>query len=198
MQSEIGKKYYQLTVLKETKERTKAREKVFLVECSCGVKKKIALTHVRRGSIKSCGCLKTGHFKEFIKGNTGDNHVGFKGCGGMLGSIWCRIKASAKKRNLEFLITKQEAWGLFEKQEGICALSGEKILFAKNCKDLKAGKNTASLDRINSKIGYTKENIQWVHVEVNYMKQRYEQKRFLDWCSKIHKFKTKQNKSIIL
>jgi hypothetical protein len=194
--SEVGKRYFNLTVLEETNKRTKAREKIFRVRCNCGTEKEIALTHVRRGSIKSCGCLKVGKFKEFIKGNVWDNHVGFKGCGGMLGSVWGRILASAKKRNIKVEISIEEAWGLFEKQNGKCALSGETITFAKNCKELKLGLNTASLDRIDSSLGYVKDNVQWVHVKVNYMKQQFKQIDFLDWCRKISNYQIDKYKKV--
>lgn len=58
-------------------------------------------------------------------------------------------------------------WELFLKQRGKCALTGE---------DLKLGyKNnqTASLDRIDNSIGYEKNNIQWVHKDINTKLKKY-------------------------
>jgi len=44
---------------------------------------------------------------------------------------------------------------------------------------------TASLDRIDSSIGYIKSNIQWVHKRVNLIKSDMDQKDLLYWCSLI-------------
>ena len=52
-----------------------------------------------------------------------------------------------------------------------------------------------SVDRINSSIGYTKDNIQLVCVCVNHMKWDLDEKIFLDICETIYKCKI-NNKSI--
>ena len=44
---------------------------------------------------------------------------------------------------------------------------------------------TASLDRKNSNLDYTKENIQWVHKDVNYMKMSLNEKYFIKLCKLI-------------
>jgi len=44
---------------------------------------------------------------------------------------------------------------------------------------------TASIDRKNSDLGYTKENIQWVHKDVNYMKMNLSEKYFIKLCKLI-------------
>ena len=41
---------------------------------------------------------------------------------------------------------------------------------------------TASLDRIDSKKGYTIDNVQWVYKKINMMKQNYDQKEFVNLC----------------
>ncbi len=40
----------------------------------------------------------------------------------------------------------------------------------------------ASLDRIDSSIGYVEGNVQWVAIKVNMMKQKYTQQDFIDVC----------------
>lgn len=62
--------------------------------------------------------------------------------------------------------------------------------FAKTSKDLRNKENTASLDRIDSSKEYTIENIQWVHVVVNYMKQSYPQEEFIKWCHIISNYQS--------
>lgn len=44
---------------------------------------------------------------------------------------------------------------------------------------------TASIDRIDSSKGYTKDNIQWVHKNVNIMKMDQTMDQFLYICKKI-------------
>lgn len=73
-------------------------------------------------------------------------------------------------------------WELFLKQERKCALSKEEIRFPSNYKD-KTG--TASLDRIDSNLGYVEGNVQWVHKDVNKMKSDFSEEYFICWCKKI-------------
>lgn len=44
---------------------------------------------------------------------------------------------------------------------------------------------TASLDRIDNKLGYTKDNIQWVYRSVNFMKNELDQNEFIEICKQI-------------
>ena len=39
-----------------------------------------------------------------------------------------------------------------------------------------------SVDRLDPKVGYTKDNIQWVHKKVNTMKWNIGQDQFIEWC----------------
>jgi hypothetical protein len=100
----------------------------------------------------------------------------------MPGAYMSTLKMSAKKRNLEFVLTKEELWQLFLKQNKKCALSGVELTF--NSRNNKRD-GTASLDRIDSSKGYTLDNIQWVHKIVNIMKQDLEEKDFFLWCKTI-------------
>ena len=45
--------------------------------------------------------------------------------------------------------------------------------------------NTASLDRINSNIGYVVNNIQWVYKDINYMKFKLSNDKFIYYCKLI-------------
>ena len=41
---------------------------------------------------------------------------------------------------------------------------------------------TASLDRIDNSLGYTLENTQWVHQDLNFMKNKLPESKFINWC----------------
>jgi hypothetical protein len=172
-QQEVIKKFSNrklklLSEFKNTKQKVQ-------VKCFCG---KIFETHVKSvlaGLTKSCGCL--------LK--TGPNIHSHKWSGykEISGTFWSIIRYGAKLRKLQFEITIQDAWELFEKQNRKCALSGMDINFSKTQKEKNT--TTASLDRMDSSKGYTKDNIQWVHKTVNIMKNKFIEKDFIDICKKI-------------
>ncbi len=60
-----------------------------------------------------------------------------------------------------------------------CAISGVELKVVRN------GTQTASLDRIDSSKGYTRENIQWLHKDVNLMKRNMTDENFVQWCKVI-------------
>jgi DNA adenine methylase len=83
---------------------------------------------------------------------------------------------------------------LYLKQNGKCALSGTDIEFARTKQEYLQGKTTASLDRINSSSGYTKNNVQWVHKWINKMKSNHSQERFLSLCANVCNYQTHSKK----
>jgi hypothetical protein len=121
---------------------------------------------------RSCGCYK---HDETIKRQ-------WKGHGEISGSLWKRILNQAKSRGLSVEITIEDAWNLFLSQERRCKLTRLPLVFSTGY--IKAD-GTASLDRIDSSIGYTKNNIQWVHKDVNQMKMDLAQDYFIDLCRRI-------------
>lgn len=61
--------------------------------------------------------------------------------------------------------------------------TGELLIFPKIwAKRIEA---SASLDRIDSSKGYEQGNVQWVHKDINNMKQSFSQDKFIDWCKKV-------------
>jgi hypothetical protein len=114
-----------------------------------------------------------------------------KGFGDISGSYWCVIRNHAISRLLDFDITIEYAWNLFIKQSGKCSLSGVDINLVKIRQDILDGlrEQTASLDRIDSSKGYTEENVQWVHKDLQKMKWDQPEDKFIDYCVKIAKYR---------
>ena len=54
----IGKRFNQLTVIEECKERTKNGTKIYKCLCDCGNYTNVIGTQLRNGKTKSCGCLR--------------------------------------------------------------------------------------------------------------------------------------------
>ena len=91
-----------------------------------------------------------------------------------------KFKMSAELRGLDWNIKIEDIYNLYINQKGKCALSGIEINW------LTTGhKHTASIDRIDSEVGYELKNIQLVHKDVNMMKGKFDQKYFTDICLKV-------------
>ena len=140
--------------------------------CDCGKVVEKDIYRVTEGSVTSCGCK---HHPSKSK------HPRWKGFGEISEKYWYGIIKNTKRKtkNLECTITKEFAWNLYLNQNRKCALMGIDIIFGK-------GKEaTASLDRIDSNIGYIPTNIQWVHKTVNLMKMALDQTEFIKFCKLI-------------
>lgn len=144
-------------------------------QCGSGVIEDLPIKNV--GTKKHKGCRECSRF-----------HTS-KGYKLISGEYWSLIKSGAEKRNIEFNITKEYVWELYEKQKRKCNLSGLDINFEPNCVHNKKidnrSKRTVSLDRIDSSIGYIEGNVQWVHKDVNIMKNKYSNDYFIEICKKI-------------
>ena len=81
-----------------------------------------------------------------------------------------------------FEITIEQAWKLFENQNGKCALTGDDLTFQKN------KENIASLDRIDNLNGYVVNNLRWVRSDINMMRKNMDDKSFIKLCKKISDF----------
>jgi hypothetical protein len=133
--------------------------------CKCGVEKEINVSNLRSDRSKKC-----------------------KSCSGLErrskdiipGYIYQIIYQRCRFKNKELNIDKDYLEKLFLEQERKCALTGWEISFAPTISE--KNNTTASLDRINSNLGYVKRNIQWLHKDVNMMKQKLSQDRFIEIC----------------
>lgn len=95
-------------------------------------------------------------------------------------------KARLRKKH-EFDITPEDLYELWEKQNGLCAYSKQPLNNEVNHLQM------ASLDRIDSKIGYVKGNIQLLCFAVNKMKQEFSEEDFLKFCFFITDAKRKEH-----
>lgn len=167
----VGKKFKNLYV-KDVGKQDRWGTYKLLVVCDCGN----ICEMYKRYVIEYGNCRECGHKKKY---------TGFED---ISGSYWGRLTRGAIERNLVFDIKIQEAWELYILQDKKCVLSGEYIYFDKHFY-LKHHKTdqTASLDRIDSSKGYIKGNIQWIHVDLNFMKHEYPQEYFIEMCKRVAK-----------
>ena len=115
----------------------------------------------------------------------GKDHHNWIGYEDISGTHWLSIQKTAHKRKIDFNITIEEAWQIFVKQNRKCKLSGVDIWFSPTGAN-RYQKTTASLDRIDSSLGYTVDNCQWLHKTVNQMKMSSTDEDFISWCSLVY------------
>lgn len=135
--------------------------------CDCGNHKIYKTRRLTHDKVKTCGCKLGG------KNINSSNWQGYKN---IPKSTYSAFENGAIARKINFDISIEEMNELIESQNFKCALSGVKIHINSN-RD-----RTASLDRIDSSKGYTKDNCQWVHKVINDLKWDYSQDEFVRWC----------------
>ena len=101
------------------------------------------------------------------------------------------LKHNAKTRNIKVEITVDDIKELYEKQNGICVYSDVKMThLGYQNKETKDGhiynKFNISVDRIDSKKHYSKDNIQLVCAQVNRVKYDMNHEEFLDMVERIY------------
>lgn len=115
----------------------------------------------------------------------------WKGYEGISGCAWRGYKNGALTRNLEFDVDIEYIWELYISQKGICKLSGVPIEINQEIGNLNrygSQRGTASLDRIDSKRGYIKGNLQWVHKDINRLKSNWPEEQFVKMCKQVAEY----------
>lgn len=159
----------------------------WLFKCDCGNAHRCLGTSIIRGHTTQCKiCTK----KRWLD----QNHLRATSIGDLTSSWWgSRVVKRAnghnnsnfvkgRKKTYTLTVTMQEAWELFMKQDRKCALSHWPIAFPK---DRNPHGGTASLDRIDSNKGYTLDNVQWVHKDINRLKNAFDQDYFIQMCKAV-------------
>lgn len=150
--------------------------------CDCGEVGIRREETIKSGHNLSCGCQSS-----YSQGQAEKNKK-WKGYGEISALYYWDLKNKARKRKLEWSISIKDLWNLFLKQQKQCSYLKEKLIFSTNALKRKGIIQTASLDRIDSKKGYTLNNIEWVHKEVQMMKKDMNKQMFLNWIKLIIKY----------
>lgn len=146
-------------------------------KCKCGLEYAVdayTLVSNKSRSCKSCSLPRLTN-----------NNPRWKGYEDIPASWFRRFKFYSK---IEFTITMKDIWNLYIKQGRVCALTRLPIDFKNEYKrgNKHSGiKCTASIDRIDSNKGYTVDNIQLVHKDVNIMKNAFNQEYFIEMCKAV-------------
>lgn len=149
--------------------------------CKCGHENFIRIDSLIRNINKSC-----------LKCSVFTKRKWHKSVGDFSRSHYNEIKQQAKARKLNFNISQEFLWYLFLKQNKKCKISGLDITLSNKLINNHADRIniSASVDRINSNLGYTEDNVQWVHKYVNIMKGALSDETFISMCNIISKYNT--------
>lgn len=161
-----GKRIGKLVVL--SREPNVGRRLRWKCQCDCGRTKVMWACNLHNKASKSCGC----EWSKPLQKNPswrGHGEIGMR--------RYKEIKRGASERNHLFSISIQYLWKLFLEQSRQCALSHLPL-------DIRT---TASLDRIDNNRGYVNGNVQWVHKDINFMKQDLSQAEFIHYCKLVSK-----------
>ncbi len=174
-----GLKYGQLTVVNKTDKYTKTRGCIWNCLCDCGLNCEVPTNSLTSGNKTTCG-NKNNHYRS-------DLDPFYHRIGEIPLSHFNAIKQNAIKRNLSFNVDGEFLSNLYIQQNKLCALSGVPIFFTQDRNASKTRNQTsASLDRIDSSIGYEKGNVQWVDKQINIMKQSLSDKNFIELSRLVH------------
>lgn len=167
-----GQKLGKLLVLELKQNRTPCAPYEYLCLCDCGIRVTRTRSSLMTNHAHSCGCSRR---------PLGPESPYWTGYMDISGLWWAHVRSQADSRDFPFTLSIKRAWAIFEEQNRTCALSGRPLHMG----DRKNKNRTASLDRIDSKLGYVEGNIQWVHKDFNKMKWDMSMSNFLKACAAV-------------
>lgn len=171
-----GETYGELVVANVRFDPTAANNKsiIGICVCSCGMECEYTLVQLRNSGIDACDLCRARRYRQ----------LGLQRRKSMFTTYLNHLRRGARIRNLDFAITEADIREIFT---GKCAITGLPIslgdpAFRRDGAGSQYKNRNASVDRIDSSKGYTRENIQWVHVDINFMKQDMSIDNFIEMC----------------
>lgn len=168
----------------------RVKTKRYNVLCECGRTRCINTTQINRFS--SCGlkeCTVNVHARRsedsIIKESVIDGFF-------IKNSIWTGYISSATDRNIQFDITIEDVLEVWKSQEGRCNKSGHKLSPGD-----KGDTHTWSINRIDSKKGYVKGNIELTAKFVNILHNKFDEQPVDLYCMKRIVWLMKNNREYI-
>lgn len=168
--------YWKVLSYHSTKIKPSGSAVLWLCECTkCGKQKEQFPYNIFSGKSKSC-------YECSMKDNRGEQNHNWKGVGKIPQTLLTGVRIQAKARNISVKIDGEYLNDLWLLQKEKCALTGLPLIMDARTRNRTPWSNTASLDRIDSSIGYVPGNVQWVHPIINMMKNQFSQEQFIHFC----------------
>lgn len=172
-----GQKFGRLTAIRLSEFKSsnlKRRERYWTCLCDCGIQKDIISSSLRSGNTQSCGCIN----KERVEKMCGDFGKS------IINKVYIGYKNSAKKRDLDWKLSKEEFLLLVKNKCTYCGASPEK----KYIDGLYGYAELNGIDRKDSSIGYIFTNCTPCCSVCNQMKWTFSKCDFLNHIQKIYRF----------
>lgn len=171
---------------------TKAGHATWRCKCDCGNVVIRTGTSLIRSKFSSCGNSFDKYHNICFSRPMGKENSNWRGFGDISSTWFSNVilrsadgRKSRRKIAKKIDITIEDIWHLFLEQNKKCALSGVELFLPKNGTREECKRANASLDRIDSSLGYVKGNIQWVTKNINIMKNTLNQEEFIDICKSV-------------
>jgi len=169
-----GQKFGRLTALHDA--GRKKRERLWKCLCECGQFTTVMVSQLKAGRVKSCGCLRSELASQRAKRDLvmGSNKLSAGEAN--LNHVIRGYKGGAKKRNLEFSLTKEQFRELTQQKCFYCETKPHNICHypQSNGEYIYNG-----IDRVDNTKGYTIDNCVACCFACNQWKQAYTQQEFL-------------------
>lgn len=150
----------------------------WLCKCNCGNEKIVHGGNLKNNQVISCGCYQ----KEMSSLPYGESN---------LNRLFKNYEHHAKNRNLSFELTRDE-FSKLTKQK--CSYCGKPPLQEKKGTRTNGVYIYNGIDRIDSSIGYIKNNVVSCCGQCNKAKLNYSEKDFLEWVGRVYNYRLKEIK----
>ena len=164
---EVGSKYKHWTILEGPIYKNSTA--YYKVKCDCGTESHKLPTELLSNN-KCFQCENCAHKENMANIRKKNGEVG-----NLSKTRYTKIRKAAGCRNLTFNVTIEYLWNLFQEQKQMCAITGDYI----------SNIEEASLDRIDSSIGYEEGNVQWVTIQANLSKHTMAMSQLYEFCEKV-------------
>lgn len=164
----VGRKFNFLTVVSHH-----SREKGYLCQCDCGNTTIVKTYNLKIGRQISCGCAPR---------RTRPDSIAAKN------EVYRKYKHAAERRNHTFTLSKEEFFELIMKNCHYCGGGFSRVSPLPRHKDFWHN----GVDRVDNKLGYTKENCVPCCVICNNSKSTLPLEEWMEWLKRISKFQNLQ------
>lgn len=175
MELQNGDRFGRLVVIRKDgvhKKPCGTTQSKYLCQCDCGNQITVLGANLRNGNTKSCGCLsKEVKLTKRLQNNRG-----------VINHIILQYKRHAKDRGLSWELNYEQVEKLINAPCYYCGMERSNHKVTKNCKD---GYDHNGIDRIDSSMGYTSDNVVSCCKICNYAKRDMEQREFILWAQRV-------------
>lgn len=183
---EVGNKYGRLTVIERTGTKYDSSYAAWLCKCECGETTIVTGSHLRTGSVRSCGCLHretSSRLNSLPYGEASFNKLCYY------------MKRNAEKRNLEWALTKEQLRILTKRNCGYCGVEPRQVMWHKNCN---GNYVYNGIDRMDNSKGYMIDNIVTCCKWCNQAKSNRTLMQFRKWIEAVYKHFIESDEGVML